>query len=80
MYDIQCVYSLYIQAFEYIDKDGDGMISLDDLKAVNEEARVGLSFEELTELIEEADKHGDGTVRKQDFISVMKRTSLFKWG
>jgi Ca2+-binding EF-hand superfamily protein len=45
---------------------------------VNELAGVGLSYEELTELIEEADKHGDSVVRKQDFISVMKRTNLFK--
>ena len=54
------------------------MISLDDLKSVNEVAGVGLSYEELTELIEEADGHGDGVVRKQDFIGVMKRTNLFK--
>ena len=67
-----------VQAFEYIDKDGDGIISLDDLKAVNDLAKVGLSYEELTELVEEADKDGDGVISKQDFISVMKRTNLFK--
>ena len=73
------MYTVYtVQAFEYIDKDGDGIINLDDLKAVNDLAKVGLSYEELTELVEEADKDGDGVISKQDFISVMKRTNLFK--
>ena len=45
---------------------------------MNEIAGVGLSYDELAELIEEADRHGDGVIRKQDFISVMKRTNLFK--
>ena len=45
---------------------------------MNDLARVGLSYEELTELVEEADKDGDGVISRQDFISVMKRTNLFK--
>lgn len=61
-----------------MDKDGDGKISLDDLKATNNIAGIGLSAEELSGLIEEADKDGDGVVNKDDFISVMKRTNLFK--
>ena len=67
-----------MQAFDYIDKDGDGIISLDDLKATNDLVGISLNLEELTGLVEEADKDGDGLINKQDFISVMKRTNLFK--
>ena len=69
---------IMMQAFEYIDKDGDGIISLDDLRATNALVGLGLSPEDLTGLVEEADKDGDGVITKQDFISVMKRTNLFK--
>ena len=67
-----------LQAFEYIDEDGDGVISLEDLKRTSNGVRLGLTQSELAGLMEEADKDGNGVISKQDFISVMKRTNLFR--
>lgn len=66
-----------MQAFDYIDKDGDGKISMDDLKDTNKEVRLSLSGAELAGLMDEADRDGDGLISKEDFIFVMKRTNLF---
>ena len=67
-----------LQAFEYIDEDGDGVISLEDLKRTSNGVRLDLSQSELAGLMEEADKNGDGIISKEEFISVMKRTNLFR--
>ena len=69
---------MVIKAFEYIDKDRDGVISLDDLKQTNQSTRLGLSEAELSGLIEEADKNGDGRISMEEFVAVMKKTNLFK--
>lgn len=77
-------YSIYshfitnLQAFEYIDSDGDGVISLEDLRSSSDRVRLGLSQSELAGLMEEADRDGDGFISKQEFISVMKKTNLFR--
>jgi centrin-1 len=36
-----------------------------------------MSDEELQEMIEEADRDGDGEINEEEFLRVMKKTSLF---
>ena len=36
-----------------------------------------LTDEELKEMIEEADRSGDGEVNQDDFLRIMKKTSLY---
>ena len=36
-----------------------------------------MSEEELREMIDEADRDGDGMVSEEEFIRIMKKTSLF---
>ena len=36
-----------------------------------------MSDEELREMIDEADRDGQGKVSQQDFIRIMRKTSLF---
>lgn len=36
-----------------------------------------MTDEEIHEIIEEADKDGDGEINEADFIKIMKKTNLF---
>ena len=36
-----------------------------------------MTDEELTEMIEEADRDGDGEIGEDDFIRIMKKSNLF---
>ncbi len=36
-----------------------------------------LTDEELQEMIEEADRDGDGEINQEDFLRLMKKTNLF---
>ena len=36
-----------------------------------------MSIEELQEMIEEADRDGDGEIGEDDFLKIMKKTNLF---
>ena len=37
----------------------------------------GLTDEELQEMIDEADRDGDGEVNEEEFLRIMKKTNLF---
>jgi centrin-1 len=36
-----------------------------------------MSDEELQEMIDEADRNGDGVVDEQEFLRIMRKTNLF---
>ena len=38
-----------------------------------------MSNDELQEMIEEADRDGDGAINEEEFIRIMKKTNLFGW-
>lgn len=63
--------------------DSSGRITLADLKRVARELGESLTDEELLEMIEEADRGGDGEggtppgVSFHDFAALMKKTNLF---
>ena len=66
-----------MKAFQLFDLDGNGKITFENLKKVAVELGEGLTDEELREMIEEADKDGDGAVNQEEFFRIMKKTSLF---
>lgn len=64
-----------MQAFSCLDVDGDGYLSVDDLRAC---AGGDLSQAELEAMIAEANKTSTGRVSQQEFVEVMLRTTLFR--
>jgi centrin-1 len=44
---------------------------------VAEELGENLTDEELQEMIDEADRDGDGEVNEDDFLRIMKKTGLY---
>lgn len=66
-----------LKAFRLFDDDETGKISFRNLKRVAKELGENLNDEELQEMIEEADLDGDGEVSEEEFLRVMKKTSLY---
>merc|ERR1739848_905326 len=56
-----------IKAFRLFDDDETGKISFKNLKRVDEE---------LQEMVDEADRDGDGEINEEEFLRIMKKTSL----
>ena len=65
------------KAFRLFDSEEKGKISFKDLKRVAKELGENMTDEELQEMIDEADRDGDGEINEDDFIRVMKKTNLF---
>uniref|UniRef100_A0A8B9Y2J4 EF-hand domain-containing protein n=1 Tax=Bos mutus grunniens TaxID=30521 RepID=A0A8B9Y2J4_BOSMU len=65
-----------LKAFRLFDDDETGKISFKNLKRGQ---RVGrnLTDEELQEMIDEADRDGDGEVNEDEFLRIMKKTNLY---
>lgn len=66
-----------LKAFRLFDDDNTGKISLKNLKRVARELGETMSEEELQEMIDEADRDGDGEISEEEFIRIMKKTNLF---
>ena len=47
------------------------------LRRVAKEIGENMTDEELQEMIEEADRDGDGQVSEEEFLRMMKKTSLY---
>ncbi|EDO33580.1 predicted protein [Nematostella vectensis] len=58
-------------AFQIFDKDGNGSITVTELKEVLDSLGEKLSEDEVGEMIKEADSDGDGTVNIEEFIKMM---------
>jgi centrin-1 len=61
-----------IKAFRLFDDDETGKISFKNLKRVAKELGENMTDEELQEMIDEADRDGDGEVSEEEFIRIMK--------
>ena len=46
-------------------------------KSIHEKEAEMMTDEELQEMIEEADRDGDGEVNEEEFFRIMKKTALF---
>ncbi|XP_057205470.1 uncharacterized protein cetn4 [Triplophysa rosa] len=66
-----------LKAFRLFDDDCTGRISFKNLKRVAKELGENLTDEELQEMIDEADRDGDGEINEQEFLRIMKKTSLY---
>ena len=65
------------KAFMLICEEGHDKITLKSLKKTAEELGENMTKEELQEMLEEADRDGDGEIGEEDFIKIMKKTNLF---
>lgn len=65
-----------LKAFRLFDDDETGKISFKNLKRVAKELGENLTDEELQEMIDEADRDGDGEVNEDEFLRIMKKTGM----
>lgn len=65
------------KAFELFDEEGNGRISLRNLKRVVRELGENLSDDDLQAMIEEFDTSGTKEVSLEDFAAIMKSSSLY---
>eukprot|EP00953_Heterococcus_sp_UTEX-ZZ885_P030138 15941-Heterococcus_DN1.PRE.2 len=65
-----------LKAFRLFDDDETGKISFRNLKRVAKELGENMTDEELQEMIDEADRDGDGEINEEEFLRIMKKTSL----
>jgi Ca2+-binding EF-hand superfamily protein len=68
-----------LKAFRLFDDEEKGKISFRNLKRVAKELGEQMTDEELMEMIEEADRDGDGEINEEEFLRIMKKTSLCAW-
>ncbi|XP_051169103.1 uncharacterized protein LOC127286645 isoform X2 [Leptopilina boulardi] len=66
-----------LKAFRLFDDDDTGKITFKNLKRVSKELGENLTDEELQEMIDEADRDGDGEISQEEFLRVMKKTCLY---
>ncbi|CAM9488694.1 unnamed protein product [Heterosigma akashiwo] len=62
-----------LKVFALFDEDGTGGISFRNLKRVAAELGENLTDEELQEMLEEADRDGDGVINQDEFYRVMRK-------
>ena len=65
------------QAFRLFIDDESDKINLRHLKRVAKELGEMMTDEELQEMLDEADRDGDGEISEDDFIRIMSKTNLF---
>lgn len=65
-----------LKTFKLFDDDETGTISLENLKRVSKELGEDMADEELQDMIDSAACSGKGGVNEEDFLRIMKRTSL----
>jgi centrin-3 len=65
------------KAFSLFDDDQTGTISLKNLRRVSRELGETLSDDELQAMIDEFDKNNDGVIDIEEFLGIMKQTSIY---
>lgn len=65
------------KAFRMFDDDASGSITFKDVKRVIKELGEPITDEEVEQMIDEADRNGDGEVDLEEFARVMRKTTLF---
>jgi len=66
-----------LKAFRLFDDDETGFITLKNLRRVAKEIGENMNDDELQEMIDEADRDGDGQISEEEFLRIMKKTSLY---
>eukprot|EP00928_Gymnodinium_smaydae_P056341 TRINITY_DN39734_c0_g1_i1.p1 TRINITY_DN39734_c0_g1~~TRINITY_DN39734_c0_g1_i1.p1 ORF type:complete len:220 (-),score=53.05 TRINITY_DN39734_c0_g1_i1:147-710(-) len=65
------------KAFELFDEDKRGRISFRNLKRIARDLGEKLTDDELQGMIDEFDQDQDGEINEDEFVSMMKQTSLY---
>lgn len=65
------------KAFELFDDDHTGKISIKNMKRVARELGENLSEEELQAMIDEFDKDQDGMISQEEFMYIMKQSTMY---
>src|SRR6266487_2488071 len=63
----------FTEAFEYLDRDGDGTITSRDLKSALRSLGQDAGEADLLDLIYEVDADGNGTIELPEFLNMMAR-------
>merc|ERR1719359_2031628 len=66
-----------LKAFRLFDDDETGSVSLKNLKRVAKESNQVLTDDELQEMLNDADKDGDGVLNEEEFLNMMKKLALW---
>merc|ERR1719198_2857693 len=61
-----------LKAFRLFDDDETGSVSFKNLKRVSRETNQTLTDEELQEMLDDADKDGDGVLNEEEFLVLTK--------
>ncbi|XP_020588282.1 caltractin [Phalaenopsis equestris] len=64
-----------MKAFRIIDQDNNGKISDVDILNIAKELGESFTLTEIREMIDEADRNGDGEVDAEEFMRMMKRAN-----
>ena len=65
------------KAFRLFDDDNTNKISFKNLKRVAKELGENMTDDEIQEMIDEADRDGDGEISEEEFYRIMRKTNLF---
>lgn len=69
-----------VHAFRVFDRDGDGLISAEELKLTMNNLGEPLTDHEVKSMIEAADLDGDGLINFQEFSRLMQQGGVFESG
>jgi Ca2+-binding EF-hand superfamily protein len=65
-----------LNAFGLFDKDGKGLICLEDLQRVTHELGESMTDEQLQEMLDEVDGSGEGFLNQEDFLRLARNVNL----
>lgn len=68
-----------LKAFRLFDDDDTGKITFRNLKRVAKELGENMTDEELQEMIDEADRDGDGEINEDEFLKVRRDLWIVVW-
>ena len=68
-----------LKAFRLFDDDDTGKITFRNLKRVAKELGENMTDEELQEMIDEADRDGDGEINEDEFLKVRHDFRIVVW-
>ena len=63
--------------FELIDKDGSGTITVDELRSAILSMGEVMTYDDVVQLVHEADRDGDGAINMEEFVGMMKRHTKY---
>lgn len=63
-----------------MDVNDQGFLTIEDLRGAMDESKMKISNRMLKEMLQDADKTGDGKISLEEFTAIMLQTSTFKFG